>query len=160
MEFAITPLAPHQIEETAQFFHDIWHETQAPLQDALIAAFRGIEHFRCRVETRAERTLLAHIGDRLAGFTTWTDDVLNSLYVDMEFRGQNVGDRLCCEAEGRMQDDGRSLLKLYCVNGNFAARKFYERRGWRLLETVDLEIETHAGQRLAAHWMMVKGRSV
>ena len=89
----------------------------------------------------------------------WTDEVLNSLFVDKEFRGQAVGDRLCSEAEKRMRDDGHSRFKLYCVDGNFAARKFYERRGWRLLETVELDIETHKGPRPAAHWIMVKGHS-
>ena len=157
MALVITPLEPHQVEATAQFFHDVWHETQAPLQDASIAAFRVIGHFRRRVETRAERTLLALHGDRIAGFVTWTDDVLNSLFVDKEFRGQNVGDQLCSEAEKRMRDDGHPLFRLYCVYGNSAARRFYERRGWTLLETIELDIETHEGPRPAAHWVMVKG---
>ena len=159
MALVITPLEPHQVEATAQFFHDVWHESQASLQDASIAAFRGIEHFRRRVETRWERTLLALHGGRIAGFVTWTDDVLNSLFVAQEFRGQTVGDQLCSEAEKRIRDQGHSRFKLYCVVGNTAARRFYERRGWTLLETVELDIETHGGPRPAAHWVIVKGHS-
>jgi GNAT superfamily N-acetyltransferase len=108
------------------------------------------------VASRASRTTIATCDDRLAGFVQWTDDVLNSLFVGEIFRGHGIGDTLCAEAEQRMLHNGSNHFIFYCVIGNESARRFYERRGWSLQTLLDMEIETHSGNRVAPHWVMEK----
>lgn len=145
-----------QIEELARFFHNIWHETQAPLQDTRKAKYRPILFFRNRVEQRAKTTLVALADNHIIGSVCWTNGSLNSLFVKVDFRGQGIGERLCQMAELEMALTGATHFELDCIFGNFAARRFYERQGWRVdREDVSID-ETPEGEIETRHWMMVK----
>lgn len=155
-EIAIVRLDSTQIEDAARLFHDIWHETQARLQDPRIARHRDPAFFRRRIVERAARTLVAMSGGRCVGFACWTDDKLNSLFVDNAFRGKGIGGLLCAEAERQMAGDGRASFRLDCLEGNHAAKRFYEARGWREDALRVLDNETADGVCKVAAWKMVK----
>lgn len=145
-----------QIEELARFFHNIWHETQASLQDPRKAKYRSILFFRNRVEQRAKTTLVALADNQIIGFVCWTNGSLNSLFVKVDFRSQGIGERLCQMAEREMALTGAPHFELDCVYGNFAGRRFYERQGWRVKrEDVSVD-ETPEGKIETRHWLMVK----
>jgi GNAT superfamily N-acetyltransferase len=57
---------------------------------------------------------------------------LQGLYVDPSAQGEGVGSQLHDEALARRAAAGDSSLRLWTLEGNEGARRFYERRGWRL----------------------------
>ena len=154
-EITIAPLDAAQIEDVARLFHAVWHETQAQLQDSRIARHRDLAFFRRRIVERAARILVAMASGRCVGFACWTDDKLNSLFVDSAFRGMGIGGQLCAAAEGKMSRGSRSF-RLDCLDGNHAAKCFYEARGWRAEALRILDNETADGVCKVVAWKMVK----
>lgn len=145
-----------QHEELAKHFHDIWHETQAPLQDPRKAKYRPVEFFRDRVDRRTKSTLVAVSDGRIIGFVCWAGGSLNSLFLKSEYRNQGIGEQLCQLAEREMALTGATKFELDCVFGNHAARRFYEGQGWRVdREDVSID-ETPEGRVETRHWIMVK----
>lgn len=155
-DIAIVLLDPSQIEAAARLFHEVWHETQAQLQDARIARHRDLAFFRNRVSERAARTCVAMVDGRCAGLTSWTGGKLNSLFVDGRLRARGIGGLLCAEAERQMTLGGAQDFWLDCLDGNFAARRFYEARGWRFDSRRIVENLTPDGLCKVSAWKMVK----
>jgi GNAT superfamily N-acetyltransferase len=155
-ELAIVPLDPARIEETAYLFHRVWHETQSRFQDPRIARYRDLDFFLKRVAERQARTLIAIEDDSCVGFATWTGAKLNSLFVEGLARGRGIGGMLCEKAEKRMAVDGWTELYLDCLEGNDAARRFYEARGWRVASLEVLKSETPEGLCQVGAWRMMK----
>jgi GNAT superfamily N-acetyltransferase len=156
MVITIQKLEQHQIEQVAQLFHDVWHETQAPLQDPRKAKIRDLAFFGNRIAKRVSNTAVAMKHQEVIGFTSWFQGSLNSLFIAKEYRGVGVGSLLYAEAVRQMTHSGATQFELDCVVGNFAARAFYERRGWRIHEELQTEDETPEGRCVTSSWMMVK----
>ena len=152
----IRPLAGQEREETARLFHSVWHETQAQLQDPRQARARPLAFFAARIETRFATTLVGVANGHLAGFVTWTGNILNSLFVKPEFRGLGIGEALCHRAEEEMAKTGTTQFDLDCICGNTAGRRFYERQGWRVSHIETLENETPEGPCKTQAWRMIK----
>jgi GNAT superfamily N-acetyltransferase len=152
----VVPLAPSRIEKTARLFHRVWHETQARFQDPRIARYRDLDFFLKRVAERQARTLVAIRDDHCRGFAAWTGPKLNSLFVDGASRRLGIGGLLCDEAEKRMAADGWTEYCLDCLEGNDAARRFYEARGWRVASLEVLKSETPEGLCRVGAWRMMK----
>ncbi|HMJ78182.1 MAG TPA: GNAT family N-acetyltransferase [Iamia sp.] len=55
---------------------------------------------------------------------------VRSLYVDPSVQGRGLGAALLAAAEAELAGQGSVELVLWVVEGNAAARRFYERRGW------------------------------
>jgi putative acetyltransferase len=70
--------------------------------------------------------------DELAGFAAVREDWLDHLYVAPSWQGQGLGSMLLDTAK-----EGRSRLDLWVFQRNEQARRFYERRGFRLVELTD-----------------------
>jgi ribosomal protein S18 acetylase RimI-like enzyme len=143
--------------QVAQFFHDVWHESQAALQPPEKAKYRDLTFFLKRMNDRAH-TVIAFYGKQIAGFVSWTDHQLNSLFVHRDFRNGGVGLRLLLHAEVQMFAAGQSQLELVCVFGNDAAKRFYERYGWKLDRIVMDEREKPEGAIFTKLWILVKAR--
>nr|WP_256515198.1 GNAT family N-acetyltransferase [Alsobacter ponti] len=69
---------------------------------------------------------VAEEGGRTIGFSKVTDTHLDMLFVDPAAQGTGGGGALLAEAEAR------GVRTLECFRDNAAARRFYERHGWRL----------------------------
>jgi GNAT superfamily N-acetyltransferase len=156
MKISIGPLDPSHIEDVARLFHRVWHETQAQYQDPRIAGVRDLAFFRRRIGDRAPRTVVALANGQCAGFTCWTGDKLNSLFVDGGFRGTGIGGLLCTEAELQMAKTGFDRFWLHCLERNLGARTFYEGCGWRAAGLEELHDETPVGMIPVVVWRMVK----
>jgi GNAT superfamily N-acetyltransferase len=57
---------------------------------------------------------------------------LRNLYVLPEHQGTGLGETLHDHALDRLRDLGLSEAKLWTLEGNHGARRFYEKRGWSL----------------------------
>jgi putative acetyltransferase len=75
---------------------------------------------------------LGETEDELAGFAAVREDWLDHLYVAPTWHGLGLGSTLLDIAK-----DGRSRLDLWVFQRNEQARRFYERRGFRLMELTD-----------------------
>ena len=77
----------------------------------------------------------------VVGILTVGDDELYAIYVHPDHWGTNVGQELLERAERELAETG-DLALLTCMVGNTRARRFYERNGWELGETL---VEPHFG---------------
>jgi ribosomal protein S18 acetylase RimI-like enzyme len=145
--------------QVAQFFHDVWHETQAALQPPEKAKYRDLAFFLERMNGRAH-TVIAFCDKQIAGFVSWTDNHLNSLFVHGDVRNSGVGLKLMRNAEASMFAAGQYQLELDCVYGNDAAKRFYERHGWKLDCIATDERDKPEGVIFTKLWIMVKSRAI
>jgi GNAT superfamily N-acetyltransferase len=104
-----------------------------PLERRIAAAHRIFDE----VETRA---FLAEDDDgAVVGILTLGDDELHAIYVHPDHWGTGVGQALLVRAEAELAKTCRAA-SLTCMVDNARARRFYERNGWRLGETL---VEPH-----------------
>ena len=78
-------------------------------------------------------TWVAVAGDRVVGLLVMSDTFVEQLYLDPDFRGRGIGDRLVNLAK-RLRPRG---LELWTFQVNGPARRFYERHGFRAAEVTD-----------------------
>jgi len=83
------------------------------------------------VKDRKARTLLAFDGEEPLGAACVTEGWLQGLYVVPERWGTGLADELHDRALELVRDLGSASCKLWVLEDNARARRFYERRGWR-----------------------------
>ena len=67
-----------------------------------------------------------------AGAAGFRDEWLDALYVVPAFWGTGIGPQLHDFVLDGLRERGSSRCHLWVLEGNERARRFYERRGWRL----------------------------
>ena len=145
-----------ELELVAKFYHDMWHESQAPFQDNRIAEFRDLPFMRARIDEFFPHIFIA-ISARIVGFVVAHDGRLSQLFVDPNARGHGLGAELLKLAEAKLRAEGTVFATLSCIKGNSAARRFYERYGWSVIEERCKLGETHDGWIAPVHiWEMRK----
>jgi putative acetyltransferase len=87
---------------------------------------RDAAYFAERFGTSWERMLVALSDDEPIGFLLMTDRHIDMLFMDPDASGQGGGALLLKEAETL------GARTLECFRDNHAARRFYERHGWRV----------------------------
>ena len=117
---------------------------------------RDLDFFRKRVMARAAHTTIVKDEGKLAGFVSWSGVTLCSLFVNREYRSMGVGGILCAEAERQLSSAGAKKINLDCVVGNFAARRFYEKRGWIFERILEGDEDMPEGFVRTKSWLMVK----
>ncbi len=156
MNFILRAMRESEQAEVAQLHHDAWHETQAPLQDPRIAEHRGLSFFTTRAAQRWPCSLVAESGDMLVGFSSWTKAHFNSLFLAPGFRSSGIGTALLKATEAEMEKAAAHPFDLFCIHGNDAGRRFYERHGWRVDHESQRPAETREGEALVRTWVMTK----
>ncbi len=152
----IVPLSQDRILAAAELYHDVWHQTQAPLQDVHIAKSRGPTFFQARLGKWRNCTLLAQRGEGILGLSSWQGSVLKALFVQSKFQHLGFGSALLWATEKELQGDE---ITLQCICGNDSALRFYQRHGWKLDYTLNSPVETDNGQFNTPSWQMVKRRN-
>jgi len=155
MNFKILPLWSNDLVPLSQFYHSVWHETHAPLQDRRVAASRNVEFFGARLRRWQNNTRVAWHNSLVAGFVSWDGAALDALFVGPEFRSAGLGATLLATAEAEMLKRGQTELCLDCVLENEAGRRFYEGHGWRVLKVADCADEK-LPEIITRHWVLVK----
>lgn len=85
-----------------------------------------------RVIFAENRVWVAEVGEAVAGFIAFANGWLNHLYVASEFQSLGVGSKLLAIAK-RLNPS----LQLWVFQANLPAIRFYERRGFRVVERTD-----------------------
>ncbi len=145
-----------EIIEIAEIYHAAWHGTHAAHIPPAVAAFRDLAFFVHRVEAYAPPPVVALRDGRILGFAVWEGDKFSQLWLRLDARGQGVGAALAAETEARMAAAGVVRAHLTCMAANEAGRRFYERRGWEVIEGFDTLLEAAEGPVPVPCWRMEK----
>jgi GNAT superfamily N-acetyltransferase len=98
--------------------------------------------------SRLENTLVADADGEVAGYAiigpargqqTQPAGEIYALYVETDWREQGVGRALVEAAFDRFRKRGLGEAVIWCLEGNFAARGFYQRCGGKLLPRSKVE---------------------
>lgn len=125
-EDAETLLRIHRAAAVARF-SSVFPQPRHPFPTDIVrtrwqAFFREAEH----------QALLAEDDGRAVGMAAITPGWLDALYVLPENWGTGVGSQLHDEAVRRIRTSGCPEARLWVLERNEQARRFYEHRGWRL----------------------------
>jgi GNAT superfamily N-acetyltransferase len=113
---------------TTAFAH-IFPPEQYPFPDEAIR-----EEWRKSLSGETVEVHVAEVGGLTAGVVTIGGEFLSQLYVLPEHQGGGVGSALHDHALERLRASGNERARLWCLEENRNARRFYERRGWELAE--------------------------
>ncbi len=134
-----------EIDHLARLWHDVWHETHAPLQPPELIRLRTLGSFRERLQVALPSIRVAGPLGAPVGFCVLKGEELYQLFVSPEARGSDVAAALIADAEARLAERGVETAWLACAIGNDRAARFYEKSGWRLAGTVVNPAETSSG---------------
>jgi ribosomal protein S18 acetylase RimI-like enzyme len=82
---------------------------------------------------RDQEVLVAEMGGEITGFIAMHGDLVEHLYVRPDFQRRGIGSALLRRAKDRMPLG----FNLWVFQENAAARRFYERHGFRVIEQTD-----------------------
>jgi tRNA dimethylallyltransferase len=88
--------------------------------------------WRAALESDETSVVVAERGGEILGLAAWRDGWLDGLYVVPGAWGNGVAARLHDEALRGIESTGQTRARLWVLEDNARARRFYERRGWRL----------------------------
>jgi GNAT superfamily N-acetyltransferase len=91
-----------------------------------------LDRWRKAFDDRAEVVMLAELDGAAVGFAAMRAEWLDALYVVPSCWGVGVGPRLHDHALTWIRDSGSKRCQLWVLEANPRARRFYEKRGWRL----------------------------
>ena len=141
----VRPATAADVDAVARIWHEGWADGHAGHVPAALVAERTPGSFGPRALERVDRTWVAERGGVVAGFVVVVDDEVEQVYVDRDWRGQGVAERLLRQAEEVIGRGGRRTAWLAVVAGNTRARRFYARMGWRDRGPFTYQAQTAAG---------------
>ena len=125
----LRPARPEDIATLARIAVDSYRKTFAGILERRALDARDASFFIRRFRRTRRRLHLASTRGRVVAFSMVTRKHLDMLFVDPRFMGRGAGRRLLarCTQHG--------VCTLECFRDNHAARRFYERQGWRLVRS-------------------------
>lgn len=146
-EEAVTlrPAVDDDARAVAAIWHLGWRDGHlGHVPDALVAV-RTEESFGTRAAERVGDTVVAVVGDSVAGFVMVVGDEVEQVYVSEHHRGTGVAAALLAEATRLVQANGFDQAWLAVAAGNARARRFYVRNGWTDEGPFDYPAATESG---------------
>jgi GNAT superfamily N-acetyltransferase len=164
--FEVRPARPADSEEIARIHVEAWRDAYAALLPAEYLARLNprVEMARLSRSSRIDSTLVAATPDAIAGYAVIGParggrgpgcGEVYALYVETDWREQGVGRALIESAFDAFRRRGMDEAVIWCLEGNFAGRGFYERCGGRRLP--ESRVEDVAGMPLPTlgyHWRL------
>ncbi len=120
--------APADIDAAAGVASRSYRAGFGGILDAGVLDGRTPAFFAERFRAAPHLLVLAERGGAVLGFSLMTNRHVDMLFVDPPAQRGGVGRALLEEAEAR------GACSLECFRANFAARRFYEARGWALAQ--------------------------
>jgi ribosomal protein S18 acetylase RimI-like enzyme len=145
-----------EIDHLARLWHDVWHETHAPLSPPKLTRLRSLESFRERLQAALPEIRVAGPLGAPTGFCILKGAELYQLFVSPDARGAGVAAALITDAEARLIERDTEKAWLTCAIGNDRAARFYEKRGWRRTGTIVNPAETSRGPFPVEVWRYEK----
>jgi GNAT superfamily N-acetyltransferase len=152
----VRPADAGEIDHLARLWHDVWHESHAPLAPPELVRLRTLASFRERLQASLlDVYVVGPVGAPL-GLCVLRDDELYQLFVALEAHGAGVAAALIADAEARLAARGVETAWLACAIGNTRAARFYEKSGWHLAGTFVMMSETSNGPYPVDQWRFEK----
>ena len=167
--YEIRAARPDDTGTIARIHVEAWRDAYAALLPAeyLARLDSKIEAARWSRASRVESTLVADADDEVIGYAiigpargrrglhgrAEASGEVYALYVETDWREQGVGRALIGAAFDAFRRRGLTEAVIWCLEGNFAGRGFYERCGGRRLS--ESRLEDVAGMPLPTigyHW--------
>jgi ribosomal protein S18 acetylase RimI-like enzyme len=153
----LRPADAAEVDQLARLWHDVWHQTHAPLSPPELVRLRGPEVFRARLRAALADTHVAGPPGAAVGFCVLQgSDELYQLFVAPEAHGAGAALALLTDAEARLAARGAETLWLACAIGNTRAARFYEKNGWRVAGTFINAVPTPNGPFHVNMWRYEK----
>lgn len=114
----LRPARPPDAAAIAEIWHAGWRDGHLGRVPDDLLAVRTRESFDLRAAQRVEDTVVAVVGDAVAGFVMVVGDEVEQVYVSARHRGTGVADALLVEAERLVAASGRQRAWLAVVAGN------------------------------------------
>jgi GNAT superfamily N-acetyltransferase len=163
--FEIRRARPDDTTDIARIHVEAWRDAYAALlpPEYLARLNHKIEATRWSRASRLDGTLVAEAEGEVVGYTivgparrreTPAGEIY-ALYVETDWREQGVGRALVEAAFDSFRQRGWTEAIIWCLEGNFAGRGFYERCGGRRLP--EARVEDVAGMPLPTvgyHWKL------
>jgi GNAT superfamily N-acetyltransferase len=128
---------PEDSTWVAQLYHDVWHETHAPLMPREAAALRPYRFFVERTQSILSQCIVDL--DR-SGFVAWQADRIGQLWLVPAARGTGLARLLQDAALSALKDAGHMSASLDCLAANARGLGFYGRTGWTRAALLDLPV--------------------
>jgi ribosomal protein S18 acetylase RimI-like enzyme len=141
----VRPAYAAEIDHLARLWHEVWHESHAPLMPAELTRLRTLESFRERLQAALPDIYVVGPRGAPVGFCVIKGGELYQLFVSAQARGTGAAAALIADAEARLAERGVETAWLACAVGNVRAARFYEKSGWRLAGTIVNQTETSSG---------------
>ena len=141
----LRPAGPEDSAAVAEIWFQGWRDGHLGHVSDDLLAIRTRESFESRAPERVGDTVVAVVGDAVAGFVMVVDDEVEQVYVAARHRGSGVAAALLAEAERLVGRAGHEHAWLAVVAGNGRARRLYERNGWTDEGLFDHQARTATG---------------
>jgi len=126
---SIEAAAPEDVSEIAELNKRVFSETYPDFPEAHTDE-EDLEHFTSVLENESVR--VARSGGKIIGYIAFSPGQLNKLYIDPEFQGHGLGEKLVDLAKA---ENDHLLLWTFQVNDK--AKRFYERLGFVAVQETD-----------------------
>ena len=124
----IRPAGAHDIEATAAVAAAAYQGAFAAILEPAVLAVYDAGFFAKRFAATLDRLRLAVNESAVLGFCVMTHAHIDMLFIAPAAQGSGAGSALLRDAERR------GARSLECFAANMPARRFYERRGWRVTD--------------------------
>lgn len=146
---------PSDLTAVAELYHRVWHETHSSRMPDVERSNRNRLYFVERVAALMPNVVVSE-GGAIRGFAAWSGNLLGQIFVDAEYRGGGIASELLAAAESGMRDQGVREAELHCLVGNERARRFYEREGWTMRDTIHEDVDGRDGKETRPFWVLTK----
>lgn len=124
--FAIRPMRPHEMRETAEVWQASQRATYTWMREDQLHPLEEAIAFFCDSISRRCRVWVAAAGDRVVGMMALEGALIDHLFIHPDFQNRRLGDRFVALAKAECPDG----LRLVTLQRNARARRFYEARGF------------------------------
>jgi GNAT superfamily N-acetyltransferase len=142
----IRPAAAGELPGLARLWHDAWHESHAGHVPEALIRHRDHGDFFDRIARLGDRLRVAGPLGAPQGLCAIGGDMIDQLFVAPAARGTGLAARLLADGEARLRLSGVSLARLYCIEGNARAVRFYRKHGWTGAAAERVSVRTGAGR--------------
>ena len=152
----IRPANEADIAPLARLWHESWHNGHAHIAPEGLIRARTVEAFAQRLAAALPDTFVGCAADAPGGLFMLRGDEIYQFFVGRSARGSGFAAALMAAAEAELARRGVRTAWLACAVGNDRAARFYEKCGWRNVQTYVNRLEAAGEVFEVPHWRFEK----